>query len=116
VSISFCRWEEWGNPSEEEFFDYMLSYSPMNNVRSDVTYPSMLITGGLWDPRVQYYEPTKFAATVRYAQRDRPDRNPVLLKIDDSSGHFSASDRYQHLKQQAFEYSVLLDQLGLLQQ
>ena len=65
------------------------------------------------DPRVQYWEPTKFAATVRYQQRDRPNPNPVLLQIDSSSGHFSASDRYKHLKQRAFEYAVLLDQLGL---
>ena len=66
------------------------------------------------DPRVQYWEPAKFAATVRYQQKDRPEPNPVFLQIDSSSGHFSASDRYKHLKQRAFEYSVLLDQLGLV--
>ena len=84
----------------------------MNNVRSGANYPSCWLTGGLHDPRVQFWEPAKFAATLRHANPDNV--NPVCLKIDTSAGHFSASDRYKYLKELSIDYSFLLDQLGLV--
>lgn len=71
-----CR-EEWGNPAEEKYFDYMLSYSPLNNVTAQ-DYPSILITAGLNDPRVAYWEPAKWTATLR---AHKTDSNPLLLKV-----------------------------------
>ena len=71
-----CR-EEWGNPAEEKYFEYMLSYSPLNNVTAQ-DYPSILITAGLNDPRVAYWEPAKWTATLR---THKTDSNPLLLKV-----------------------------------
>jgi oligopeptidase B len=88
----------------------MMEYSPINNVQK-AKYPSCLLTGGLHDPRVQFWEPSKFAAELRYSQAI--GSGPVCLKIDLSAGHFSASDRYKYLKELAFDYAFLLDQVGL---
>ena len=90
----------------------MMDYSPMNNVKNGVAYPSILILAGLFDPRVAYWEPAKFAATLRHDASLDPKR-PVCLKTDMTSGHFSASDRYKHLKAKAFDYAFILDQLQL---
>ena len=111
IPLTAGEWEEWGNPNEIKYFDYMKSYAPLENVRN-VTYPSLLLLAGLHDPRVQYWEPAKFAATLRYEQH-APSSGPVLLRTDMASGHFSASDRYNYLKQKAFDYAFLLDQVGL---
>jgi len=112
IPLTCGEWEEWGNPNEEKFFDYMMGYSPMNNVKGGVKYPSCLLTGGLHDPRVQYWEPAKFAAELRH-KHDKNASGPVCLKIDMSAGHFSASDRYKYLSELSFDYAFLLDQLGL---
>jgi oligopeptidase B len=98
-----------------------MEYSPMDNVKSGEQYPAVWATGGLWDPRVAYWEPTKFVATLRHAN-PQPDeesssssaRRPVCLKMDVSAGHFSASDRYKYYRELAYDYSFLLDQLGLV--
>ncbi|CAB1098468.1 unnamed protein product [Ectocarpus sp. CCAP 1310/34] len=101
---SHLAFQEWGNPNEFKYHDYMLSYSPYDNVRRQ-PYPAMLVTGGLNDPRVAYWEPCKWVSKLRdLATTD----NPLYLKI----GHFSASDRYKHMKEQAFEYAFVLDVLG----
>jgi len=112
IPLTTNEWEEWGNPNEEKFLDYMLGYSPVNNVRKGVKYPSVLLTGGLHDPRVAYWEPAKLAAELRHAQGGG-DMEPVCLKIDMTAGHFSASDRYKYLKELSFDYAFLLDRLGL---
>eukprot|EP00929_Paragymnodinium_shiwhaense_P041617 TRINITY_DN21604_c0_g1_i2.p2 TRINITY_DN21604_c0_g1~~TRINITY_DN21604_c0_g1_i2.p2 ORF type:complete len:102 (+),score=25.16 TRINITY_DN21604_c0_g1_i2:388-693(+) len=91
----------------------MKSYSPIDNVREEV-YPSILITAGLHDPRVAYWEPAKYAQVLR-ERRTNPtdDGREVLLKMDLGAGHFSASDRYKYLKELSFDQSWLLAQLGL---
>jgi len=109
IPLTTEEWEEWGNPNEAEFHDYMMSYSPINNVRSDTPYPAMLLVSGLNDPRVAYWEPTKWAQVLRAAV---PNGDDVLLKMDLAAGHFSASDRYRYLRELAFDYAWLLDQLG----
>ena len=86
----------------------MLSYSPYNNVRAQ-DYPSMLITAGLHDPRVAFWEPAKWASKLRSL---KTDENEVLVKMDLGAGHFSASDRYKYLREKAFDQSVVLSKLG----
>lgn len=95
-----------GNPNEEKYYQYISEYSPYDNVATQ-NYPAILITGGLYDPRVAYWEPTKWAAKLRHL---KTDNNLLCLKID-NSGHFSASDRYKHLKEKAFDFAFILDQL-----
>lgn len=112
IPLTTGEWSEWGNPNEPEYFDTMMSYSPMNNVKAAI-YPSMLLLAGLFDPRVAYWEPAKLAATLRYETIPHPDR-PVCLKTDLTSGHFSASDRYKHVRERSFECAFILDQLGLI--
>merc|ERR1719491_66274 len=111
IPLTTNEWEEWGNPNEEKFFDYMMEYSPMNNVQKGVKYPACLLTGGLHDPRVQFWEPAKFTAELRNGQGT--EKSPICLKIDMTAGHFSASDRYKYFKELSFDYAFLLDQLGI---
>lgn len=111
IPLTVPEWEEWGNPHDERYYDYMLSYSPIDNVSAQ-TYPAVMIAAGLHDPRVAYWEPAKWAAKLREL---KTDSNPVILKTEMSSGHFSASDRYKYLREKAFEYAFVLDQLGLCQ-
>ncbi|CAM9993833.1 unnamed protein product [Ascophyllum nodosum] len=108
IPLTIAEWEEWGNPNESKFFDYMLSYSPYDNVRQQ-PYPALLVTGGLHDPRVAYWEPCKWVAKLR--DMNTSD-NPIYLKIEMSSGHFSASDRYKNMKERAFEYAFVMKALG----
>jgi oligopeptidase B len=111
IPLTAMEWEEWGCPNEEKFFSYMMEYSPINNVQTGAKYPACLLTGGLHDPRVQYWEPAKFVAELRHSQGE--GSGPVCLKIDMAAGHFSASDRYKYYKELAFDYAFLLDQIGL---
>lgn len=111
LPLTSGEWIEWGCPNEEVFFEYMLSYSPNNNIKAGVQYPAMWITGGLHDPRVGYWEPTKLAAALRH--NNPSGKYPVCLKVDLDEGHFSASDRYENLRELSSDYAFLLDQLGL---
>ncbi|ETW07058.1 hypothetical protein, variant 2 [Aphanomyces invadans] len=110
IPLTTGEWAEWGNPNELQFFAYMLQYSPYENVKAQA-YPNMLVTGGLFDPRVPYWEPTKWVAKLRDM---KTDDNQVLLKMDLDAGHFSASDRYHYLKEKAVDLSFILDQLKCL--
>merc|ERR1719272_580075 len=96
-----ARTLSWGNPNEHKYFDYMLSYSP---------YPNILITAGLHDPRVAYWEPAKGASKIRNL---KTNGNEVLAKYDLDSGHFSASDRYKYLREKAWEQAYVLAKVGL---
>jgi oligopeptidase B len=108
IPLTVVEWEEWGNPNEEKYHDYMRSYSPYDNVARQ-EYPAMLVTAGLNDPRVPYWEPAKWVAKLRAM---KTDGNPLYLKTDLTTGHFSASDRYKYIKETAFEYAFMLDQIG----
>ena len=88
----------------------MLSYSPYDNVREQ-PYPNVLITCGLNDPRVAYWEPVKWASKLKTM---KTDQNEILVKIQMEAGHFSASDRYKYIKEKSFEQSVVLYHLGLV--
>ncbi len=100
---------EWGNPNEKPAFDYMLSYSPYDNLKK-AAYPAMLVTTGLNDSQVMYWEPAKYVAKLRTL---KTDSNPLLLKVDLGAGHGGASGRYDALKDKAFEYAWMLGQLGI---
>jgi oligopeptidase B len=109
IPLTVIEFEEWGNPKERAFYDYMLSYSPYDNV-SAKGYPNMLVTAGLNDPRVQYWEPAKWVAKLRST---RTDDNVLLLKTNMGAGHGGASGRYGRLKDTAFVYAFILDMLGI---
>lgn len=109
IPLTTNEWEEWGDPREKRFFDVMLSYSPYDNV-TEQAYPHLLITSGLHDPRVQYWEPTKWTARLRVRKTDDHD---VLLKTEMGAGHGGKSGRHGRLEDAAFNYAFMLDKLGL---
>ncbi|WP_051293918.1 S9 family peptidase [Pseudoduganella violaceinigra] len=100
---------EWGNPNEKAAYDYMLSYSPYDNILMK-DYPAMLVTTGLNDSQVMYWEPAKYVAKLR---RNKTDSNPLLLKVNMGAGHGGASGRYNALEEKAFEMAWLLSQIGV---
>ena len=111
LPLTVPEYEEWGNPNEEIYFKYMLSYSPYDNVNA-VTYPAMLIKTSLHDSQVMYWEPAKYVAKLRTL---KTDNNPLLLVTNMQAGHGGASGRYDYLKEIAFEYAFLLRELGIVQ-
>jgi oligopeptidase B len=141
IPLTVTEWEEWGNSNEAKFHDYMRSYSPYDNLQCDSKdYPNMLVTAGLNDPRVAYWEPAKWVAKMRHltnlTEKTRPfssssspppppsatpssstpsssSSRRLFLRTDMTAGHFSASDRYKLLRTRAFEYSFVLEEMGL---
>ena len=111
IPLTEVEWDEWGDPGHrKDHYEYMKTYSPMDNVRKGENYPAMLITGGLHDPRVGYWEPLKYTAVLRDRVR-RPER--ILCKIDTGAGHFSKSGRFERLHEYALEQAFLLKSVGL---
>ena len=109
IPLTTGEFEEWGNPKDEEYYHYMLSYSPYDNIAKQ-DYPAILVTAGLNDPRVQYWEPAKWVAKLR---DNKTDNNPLYLHMHMGAGHFASSGRYAYLKDLAFDYAFILDQLGI---
>jgi oligopeptidase B len=107
IPLTTLEWNEWGNPHNREEFEYMLSYSPYNNLRPGA-YPHMLITTGLNDPRVAFWEPAKFTAKLREL---KTDDNLIVFYTNYDSGHAGSSGRYEVLKEVALEYAFLIDRL-----
>jgi oligopeptidase B len=108
IPLTTHEYDEWGNPVDnKEHYEYMMSYSPYDNIRA-TAYPHLLLTGGWNDPRVQYWEPAKFAAKMREL---KTDDNLLLLKTNFHAGHAGSSGRYDYLKEIAFEYAFLIDRL-----
>jgi oligopeptidase B len=109
LPLTIGEYEEWGNPEDPKYYDYIKSYSPYENVEAK-GYPNILATAGLNDPRVSYWEPAKWVAKLRAV-----GVNPktVLLKTNMGSGHFGSSGRYEHMKETAFYYAFVLNALGL---
>jgi oligopeptidase B len=109
VPLTVPEYEEWGDPNDKDYFDYILSYSPYDNVEAK-TYPDILVTAGLNDPRVHYWEPAKWVAKLRAT---KTDDNRLLLKTNMGAGHGGASGRYDALKELAFDYAFVLDALNV---
>ncbi len=107
IPLTALEYDEWGNPDNIESYRYMMSYSPYDNIRP-TEYPHLLITTGLNDPRVAYWEPAKFAAKLREV---KTDNNLLLLQTNYSSGHAGSSGRYDSLKEVAVDYAFLIDRL-----
>jgi oligopeptidase B len=109
LPLTAQEWEQWGNPANAEHFAYMRGYSPYDNVaRHD--YPAMLVTTSLNDSQVMYWEPAKWVARLRAM---KTDTNPLYLKTNMAGGHGGSSGRYERLRETAFRYAFMLDQVGL---
>lgn len=109
IPLTTNEYEEWGNPGQKPFYDAMLAYSPYDNVRAQ-NYPAMLVSTGLYDSQVQYFEPAKWVARLRAL---KTDQHPLLFHVDMSAGHGGKSGRFQRYHEIAREYAFLLDQLGI---
>ena len=105
IPLTTGEYDEWGNPNHKESYEYMLSYSPYDNVQEH-NYPNMLVTTGYHDSQVQYWEPAKWVAKLR---ERKTDNNLLLFKTDMSSGHSGASGRYEAIKEVAIDFAFLLD-------
>lgn len=110
IPLTTSEWEEWGDPRKEEFYSYIKSYSPVDNVKAQ-NYPDILVTAGLNDPRVMYSEPAKFVAKLRDM---KTNDNLLLFKCEMGAGHFSKSGRFEKLQEDAFTYTFILKALNML--
>ena len=108
LPLTVIEWEEWGDPREDEYYAYMLSYSPYDNI-AERDYPPMLVTGGLNDPRVGFWEPAKFVAKLRAM---RTGDGPLLLKMEMGAGHAGPSGRYQRWRDEALVQAFLITSVG----
>jgi oligopeptidase B len=109
LPLTVNEYDEWGNPQDLDYYRYIKSYSPYDNVQK-ADYPAILVTAGLNDPRVSYWEPAKWVARLRTA--DRGER-PLVLKTQMGSGHMGPSGRYESWREEAFVMAFVLSQLGL---
>jgi oligopeptidase B len=111
IPLTTNEYDEWGNPNERRYYDYMLSYSPYDNVCAQ-DYPAMLVTTGLWDSQVQYYEPAKWVAKLRAL---KTDGNALYLHVEMDAGHGGKAGRFQRYREIAMEYAFLLGELKIRQ-
>jgi oligopeptidase B len=105
LPLTVMEYEEWGNPADPRYFEYIRSYSPYDNI-GPRPYPPMLVTAGLNDPRVGFWEPVKWVAKLRAT---KTDRNPLLLRVHMGAGHSGASGRYDMLHEVAEEYAFVIE-------
>jgi oligopeptidase B len=108
IPLTTFEYDEWGNPAQKNFYDYMLSYSPYDNVTAQA-YPALYVGTGLWDSQVQYYEPTKWVAKLREL---KTDANPLLFRVNMEAGHGGKSGRFERFRQNAEWQAFVLKQLG----
>jgi len=109
IPLTTNEWNEWGDPHEKEAYEYMLSYSPYDNVRAQ-DYPNLMITTGLHDSQVQYFEPAKWVARLR---ERRTDDNRLIMQTNMDAGHGGASGRYESYRETAQEWAFLVDLAGM---
>ena len=109
IPLTTGEYDEWGNPNDKTYYDYMLSYSPYDNVSAQ-NYPAMLVLTGLHDSQVQYWEPAKWVARLRAM---KTDDNPLYLDTNMNAGHGGASGRFERLKRVALEYAFMMDLIGV---
>lgn len=109
IPLTTGEYDEWGNPNEKVYYDYMLSYSPYDQVEKKA-YPALLVTTGLHDSQVQYWEPAKWVAKLRFM---KTDNNPLYLSTNMDAGHGGASGRFRYFKEIALRFAFMLDLLGM---
>jgi oligopeptidase B len=107
IPLTTNEYDEWGNPADPKYYEYMLSYSPYDQVKAQA-YPPMYVSTGLWDSQVQYFEPAKWVARLRAT---KTDANPLLFRINMEAGHGGKSGRFQRFRELAERYAFALDQL-----
>jgi oligopeptidase B len=105
IPLTTGEYDEWGNPNKKKYYQYMLSYSPYDNLKKQ-NYPNMYVSTGLHDSQVQYWEPAKWVAKLRDM---KTDKNVLYLDTNMDAGHGGASGRFEALKELAKEFSFLLD-------
>jgi oligopeptidase B len=109
LPLTVGEFEEWGNPKDKSAFDYMMSYSPYDNIEAK-EYPNMLVKTSFNDSQVMYWEPAKYVAKLRAM---RTDHNVFILKTNMGAGHGGSSGRYDRIKDTAFDYAFILTQVGI---
>ena len=109
IPLTSNEWDEWGDPRKEDYYNYMLSYSPYDQI-SDIKYPNMLVTSGFFDSQVQYWEPLKYVAKLRDHWLGN---NKLYLYMNMDAGHGGKSGRFQIYREVALEYAFLLDLVGV---
>ena len=109
IPLTTSEWDEWGDPRKKEYYDYMLSYSPYDQVKS-MNYPNIIVTTGYWDSQVQYWEPSKWVAKLRDM---KTDKNKLVMDCNMSAGHGGASGRFERYRITALEYAFILDLAGV---
>ncbi|MCP1471077.1 oligopeptidase B [Sphingobium sp. OAS761] len=109
IPLTTGEYDEWGNPEQQQWYDYMLSYSPYDNIEPKA-YPSLFVGTGLWDSQVQYYEPAKWVAKLRAT---KTDRNPLVFRVNMEAGHGGKSGRFRRYRDQAEYMAFTLEQLGV---
>ncbi len=109
IPLTTFEWDEWGDPRKQEYYDYMLSYSPYDQVKAQ-KYPNMLVTTGYWDSQVQYWEPAKWVAKLRNL---KTDDKILIMDVNMSAGHGGASGRFERLKTTALQFAFMLDLEGI---
>ncbi len=109
IPLTTSEYDEWGDPHQKDYYDYMLSYSPYDNVAAK-DYPAMLVTTGFHDSQVQYFEPAKWVAKLRAL---KTDDNPLIFHINMEGGHGGVSGRFRRYRETALEYAFMLDLIGI---
>ena len=111
IPLTTSEWDEWGDPRKKEHYEYMLSYSPYDQVKA-MDYPNLLVTTGYWDSQVQYWEPAKWVAKLRDM---KTDKNILVMDVNMDAGHGGASGRFKRYRVTALEYAFILDLAGIKQ-
>lgn len=111
IPLTTFEWDEWGDPRKKEYYNYMLSYSPYDQVKA-MDYPNLLITTGFWDSQVQYWEPAKWIAKLRDM---KTDKNILVMDCNMEAGHGGASGRFERYRVTSLEYGFMLDLAGIKQ-
>ncbi len=109
IPLTTFEFDEWGNPKDKTYYDYMKSYSPYDNIEKK-NYPNILVTTGYWDSQVQYWEPAKYMAKMREL---KTDNNMLIMWCNMDAGHGGKSGRFEYLKEIALDYAFMLDLAGI---
>ena len=109
IPLTTNEYDEWGNPENKEYYDYMMTYSPYDNLKKQA-YPAMYVGTGLWDSQVQYWEPAKYVARLRTLDTSA---HPVVFRTNMDAGHGGKSGRFRRFREVSEMYSFMLNQLGI---
>ena len=111
IPLTTNEYNEWGNPNEKEYYNYILSYSPYDNINKDIAYPNILFTASLHDSQVHYWEPAKMLAKMKELKKGN---NFFLLRTNLSAGHSGHSDKFLYYKELSYIYRFFLHTLNML--